>query len=349
MEFGLRTILDERINESNLKAYCVRFDFGLCQIEAFAEILLDALVDYAYGFHAGILEQYDRRVLKEAAKSLYKIQGFVDAQNLYLENDSVLEISEDEKSEQQKNYEEQIQKKGEFGELLLHTYLRDYFNTVPLLSKIFLKDTDGFTVHGFDAIHIGKDLTDESKDSLYLGESKIYFRSSGNSGASGVKDLAKDIECHIKKDFLYREFSLVDKKQHNFLPLSDYSDKNTISQYEEFLMNKDQWIEKLRNVSQMKMSLSTLLDSVTIPLLCTYESDLFKHFSTIDGDEFKNEYEKEVQSLQKVFNNQIGKIKKECGEPIRTDLNIILILLPIPSKKELVTLLHKKIWAQQNA
>ena len=73
MEFGLRTILDERINESNLKAYCVRFDFGLCQIEAFAEILLDALVDYAYGFHTGILEQYDRRVLKEAAKSLYKI------------------------------------------------------------------------------------------------------------------------------------------------------------------------------------------------------------------------------------------------------------------------------------
>lgn len=111
MEFGLRTILDERINESNLKAYCVRFDFGLCQIEAFAEILPDALVDYAYGFHAGILEQYDRRVLKEAAKSLYKIQGFVDAQKLYLENDSVLEISEDEKSEEQKKYEEQIQKK----------------------------------------------------------------------------------------------------------------------------------------------------------------------------------------------------------------------------------------------
>ena len=99
----------------------------------------------------------------------------------------------EEKSEEQKQYEEQIQKKGEFGELLLHTYLRDYFNTVPLLSKIFLKDTDGFTVHGFDAIHIGRDLIDKSKDSLYLGESKIYFRSSGNSGASGVKDLAKDI------------------------------------------------------------------------------------------------------------------------------------------------------------
>lgn len=349
MEFGLRTILDERINESNLKAYCVRFDFGLCQIEAFVEILLDALVDYAYGFHTGILEQYDRRVLKEAAKSLYKIQGFVDAQKLYLENKSVLEMSEEEKSEDQKQYEEQIQKKGEFGELLLHTYLRDYFNTTPLLSKIFLKDTDGFTVHGFDAIHIGKDLIDKSKDSLYLGESKIYFRSSGNSGTCGVKDLAKDIESHFKKDFLYREFALVAKKQHNFLPLTDYSDKNTISQYQAFLGQKDQWIETLRKVSQMKMSLSTLLDSVTIPLLCTYESELFKNFSNIYGDEFKNEYEREVRLLQEVFNNQIKKIKSECGEPIRTNLNIILILLPIPSKKDLVTLLHKKIWAQQNA
>lgn len=349
MEFGLRTILDERINESNLKAYCVRFDFGLCQIEAFVEILLDALVDYAYGFHTGILEQYDRRVLKEAAKSLYKIQGFVDAQKLYLENKSVLEMSEEEKSEDQKQYEDQIQKKGEFGELLLHTYLRDYFNTTPLLSKIFLKDTDGFTVHGFDAIHIGNDLIDKSKDSLYLGESKIYFRSSGNSGTCGVKDLAKDIESHFKKDFLYREFALVAKKQHNFLPLTDYSDKNTISKYQAFLGQKDQWIETLRKVSQMKMSLSTLLDSVTIPLLCTYESELFKNFSNIYGDEFKNEYEREVRSLQEVFNNQIKKIKSECGEPIRTNLNIILILLPIPSKKDLVTLLHKKIWAQQNA
>lgn len=349
MEFGLRTVLDEKINESSLRAYCIRFDYGLCQTEALTEVLLDAIVDYAFGFHTGILEKYDRRALKEAAKSLYTIKGFKEAKELYIDNDSVLEISEEEKSEEQKKYEEQIQKKGEFGELLLHTYLRDYFNTLPLLSKIYFKDTDGFTVHGFDAIHIGKDIADNSKESLFLGESKIYYRASGNSGESGVNDLAKDVESHFKKDFLQREFALVAKKQHSFRPLSEHTDKNTISQYESFLAQKDQWIENLRNVSQMKMNLSELLDSVTVPLLCTYESELFKQFPNAEGDTFDTEYEKEIRLLKEVFINKISQIKREEGEPIRTDLNIILILLPIPSKKDLVRLLHKKVLAQQNA
>lgn len=57
MAFDLQTVLIEKINEAHLRAYCVRFDFGECQIEALAEILMDALVDYAFGFHTGILEK----------------------------------------------------------------------------------------------------------------------------------------------------------------------------------------------------------------------------------------------------------------------------------------------------
>lgn len=204
MAFDLQTVLIEKINEAHLRAYCVRFDFGECQIEALAEILMDALVDYAFGFHTGILEKYDRRILKEAATSLYKIQGYENAKIIYLDSDSVIDLNETDKTEEQIKYEKEIMKKGEFGELLLHTYLRDYFNTIPLLSKICLKDTDGFTVHGFDAIHIGKNLVDLDKDSLFLGESKIYYRSSGKSGEAGVNDLAKDIESHFYRDFLHR-------------------------------------------------------------------------------------------------------------------------------------------------
>ena len=77
MTFELNTVLDEKINNASLRAYCIRFDFGICQIESLAEILMDALVDYAYGFHQGIQEQYTRRKLKEAAVSLYKIKGYL--------------------------------------------------------------------------------------------------------------------------------------------------------------------------------------------------------------------------------------------------------------------------------
>ena len=35
---------------------------------------------------------------------------------------------------------EKYKKRGEFGELILHLILRDFFETVPLLSKIYFKD-----------------------------------------------------------------------------------------------------------------------------------------------------------------------------------------------------------------
>ena len=82
MTFELNTVLDEKINNASLRAYCIRFDFGICQIESLAEILMDALVDYAYGFHQGIQEQYTRRKLKEAAVSLYKIKGYENAKKM---------------------------------------------------------------------------------------------------------------------------------------------------------------------------------------------------------------------------------------------------------------------------
>ena len=72
-------------------------------------------------------------------------------------------------------------------------------------------------------------------------------------------------------------------------------------------------------------------------------------FEDINQPEFIDAYNNEIKELQSLFVREIKQIAVEKGEPIRTNLNIILILLPIPSKKELVTLLHHKAWNQQNA
>ena len=349
MSFELNTVLDEKVNNASLRAYCVKFDFGECMITSLADILLDGLVDFAYGFHKGIQEQYSRRILREAAASLYKIKGYADAKKLYLEDDSVLYIDDSEKTEEVRKYEEQIMKKGEFGELLLHVYLRDYFESVPLLSKIFFKDTDGFTVHGFDAIHIGKDPSDLNKDTLLLGESKLYYRKTGKSGVAGVKDLAKDIKDHFYRDFLTREFTLVSKKKDAFLSLDECNDKNTFDSYKGYLDIKNSWITRIQKVCEGKESLENLLSSVTIPVICTYESELFITYPNVNQEGFAEAYNKEITELEEIFKEEIKRIVITKGEPVRTNLNIILILLPIPSKKTLVKLLHHKVWNQQNA
>jgi hypothetical protein len=66
---------------------------------------------------------------------------------------------------------EKFAKRGEFGELLLHIAIRQIFNTVPAISKIYYKDSSNDTVKGFDAVHV---VVSEGSLELWLGEAKFY-------------------------------------------------------------------------------------------------------------------------------------------------------------------------------
>ena len=339
MEFGLSNILSFPINEDRLKCYYIGYDLGQCRLNDFTEVLMDAVVDFAFGYHTGILKQYDRRKLKEAAKSLYKIKSFQEVKWTYVDNDS--ELNEDEGKAQNK-----FLNRGEFGELILHTVLRDYFNTVPMLSKIYFKDTDGVTVHGFDSVHIGQDIQDHNKCSLFFGESKIYHRKNGKAGEDGIDDLIEDIKNHLNVDFLNRECALISKKKYTFIPVEDYPDSNTKDEYEQFLTKKNEWYNFLINVTNGENNLSDLLNSVTIPLICTYQSSVLSEGMTDSHADFQAEYEVEVRALQSRFDSKLLKTLSDINAP--NGLNVLLILLPIPSKKDLIKTLHQKLYNQQN-
>ena len=303
--FGSEKIISEHISEADLKTYIVGLDLGEFRYDEFVDILLDVIVDFSFGYHdGGDTGKYDRRKLKEAAKSIYNIKEYADVKKIYVDQNSSIDDSE--------NCPEL--RRGEFGELILHLLLRDFHNTIPLLSKIFFKDSDGSVVHGFDAVHINAD-----QKNIWLGESKIY-----HDGKRGVKELCKDIENHFTRDYLRREFALISKKK------ECYKDNKDIPDHE-------YWYEKIDE----KNKLQDILSGVTIPLLCTYSSKCFDGCSDEKSKEFIEAHVKETESLKKYFNKNL-KIK------IKTDLNIILLLLPVPDKKELVKRLHQKIENIQN-
>ena len=62
-------------------------------------------------------------------------------------------------------------RRGEFGELLLHVAIRQCFDTLPAISKIYYKDGPNETVKGFDAVHV---VTTGADLELWLGEVKFY-------------------------------------------------------------------------------------------------------------------------------------------------------------------------------
>ena len=316
--FGSEKIITFHQKDKDLNIYYAGFDLGEFRYEKLVDQIRKAIVDFAYGFHEGILEDsYDIEVLKESAKSLYKIKEFEDVRTIYLDDDSEIEDDIDDK----------YLRRGEFGELILHLLLRDFHNSIPLLSKIYLKDSYGHAVHGFDSVHIAPDINNSKEFSFWFGESKLY-----NDGKAGVKALVKDIEEHFNKDYLREEFTLISKKKESYISLEKFKDLNKKEEYKAFLSLKDEWYAKLDSVNKLE----DILSSVTIPMLCTYSSETFNKHNNETTQEFLEDIKAEIQTIKQHFDDNLH-------IPINTSLNIILFLFPIPSKKELVKRLHTKL------
>lgn len=300
--FNSHTVIEEKISEASLRSYLVGFDLNdLGKTEyrwsAFIQRILSAVHEFAYGHHEGTSTDITETLSKitDAAKSIYKIDHYQKVKDIY-ENDGHIE---DE-------LEDKYLRRGEFGELILHLLLRDFHNTLPLLSKIYFKDSLGHAVHGFDAVHV-----EPTTKTLWLGESKLYI-----DPKRGVSELVNDIKEHFKSDYLEAEFALISKKIKSFETFPE--------------------IERWRQLISGTEKLKNKLKAINIPLLCVYTCDNFSKFNDEDLPEFITEYEKKIREIKKYFD-------EKNDHPLKTNLNIILLLFPVKCKKTLVKKLHHKL------
>jgi hypothetical protein len=298
----------EIIKEDGFRTYAVRFDIDdkgdyFYDLNTFVNALLYELPDFAFGgeYWKGITPENPMEAVAEAAKSIYKINEFKKLQEMCLK-DEVLDDDIDDK----------LLRRGEFGELILFFLLKRFNDAIPLLSKIYFKDTDGATVHGFDAVHYH-----EASHSLWLGESKIYHNSK-----QGISALIEDIKEHILSDYLKREFTLIGKK---FVLAPSIE----VSKRDEIL--------KLLNPQE---SLEGKIEKIFIPLLCTFPAKTYDSFNKESAD-FTKAYVQEMRALEKHFydNND---------HPLKDHLNIVLLLMPIKSKKDLIKMIHERLTQAQS-
>jgi Cap4 SAVED domain len=105
------------------------------------------------------------------------------------------------------------QGRGELGELLLHVAMRETFDTVPAISKIYFKDANNDTVKGFDAVHVVYDKTKEELD-LWLGEVRFY-----KDIRSAIRDVVKELGIHCDSGYLKQEFAAILRKVDPSFPL----------------------------------------------------------------------------------------------------------------------------------
>jgi len=269
-------VIHEHISDVGIRAYHVGFDKNEFRLTPLVDIIRNVIPEFSLGYHCGenipLTEIVER--LKEAAETVYLTEKY--------------------------------QTRGEFGELILHLLLRDFHNTIPLISKMYFKDSYNVPAHGFDGVQITID-GDEKK--LWLGESKLY-----KTGKDGIRDLLGDIKKHVNEDYIRKEFNLISRKLPSSVPEIEYWRR---------LMDKHQTLDKI-------------FSNIVIPMVCTYNSELFKNHND-NSKEYFDDFICECNDLCTRFNN---------GKP-KSNVEIILLLLPVPDKDALNNELDKRLKSMQ--
>lgn len=213
-------VSDARLNPS-LLALCAGYESGDWRAHQFASHLIEWLPEFClkYSEIEGVGSHNMVKLLRMAASSVYDTDKF-------------------------KN-------RGEIGELILHAVVRQEFNTAPLISKIFYKDSPNDTVKGFDCVHVVENKDDFE---LWLGEVKFY-----QDFMAASRDVCTELEEHAKNVYLRKEFIAICNK---------LDDRHPASQKISTLLNKN-------------TSLDKIFPHIVFPVLITYESDAIKNNSEL--------------------------------------------------------------------
>ncbi len=86
-------------------------------------------------------------------------------------------------------------------------------------------------------------------------------------------------------------------------------------------------------------TLESIYQGICIPMVCTYSSDIFQSHSAATK-QYLDDFMKECRSLKSIFD--------EGSKKVTTNIDVILMLLPVPSKDELIKELHKRLRSMQS-
>jgi hypothetical protein len=213
---------------------------------------------------------------------------------------------------------EKYQKRGEFGEILLHMVMRQVFATVPAVSKIYFQDNDNHVVKGFDAVHV---VADEKQIELWLGEVKFYEHL-----GKAITDVRAELHKHTEAGYLEREFAAITAKIDPAWPHAD----------------------RLKLLLHPDTTLDEVFDNLTVPVLLTYNSEVVAarvaEMNEAGGpckdtyDAYKNTFETEIRA-------GLDKFAKD----LPADVRVRLILVPLHDKNTLLSELHARLTSMQRA
>lgn len=183
---------------------------------------------------------------------------------------------------------DKYENRGEVGELLLFSIMREHYNSEPIVSKFYFKSSSNDTVKGFDAVHV---VHGNAGAELWLGEVKFYSNIS-----AAMRDVLAELKKHLDIDFLHDEFMWVDQKMGD-----GHAGADTI-----------------RHLLDDSTSLDEVFKIMHIPILLTYKSKTVCAHSA-DDEAYKDAISEEISNHFDTF--------RAMGLPTNVGIHVFLVPL----------------------
>lgn len=311
---GKSGILVLKIDEDDVNTVLINTDVssdGSFQYayDNFATVFSESILEYAFAYAAIPRDQITRKQ-REAAQSLLKLYE-VEKLRDYFEHD----ISEEDWD---KTFLSWYERKGVFGEIILHMILKEFKCTIPLISKMYFKDSFSQEAKGFDAVHVSQDGS-----TLWLGETKFYkvWKAKGIV-KGGIDELVEDLKNHVTKNYFSEQYVIIKRGLETQLEHPQ----------------RAAWIDKLSKPILLK----DVFQYIRIPLLCIYEDNIALDYLKAIDDAVKDAG---IVTHTMTLHDYYDSINTF---PYRGQVQTVLILMPIEAKKKLVKCMLEKIWHMQN-
>ena len=311
---GQTGVLVLKIDEDDVNTVLLNTDVGSdgalqYAYDNFAAVFSENILEYAFAY-AEIPRNQITKKQREAAQSLLKLHE-IHKLRRYLED----EIPEED---WEPAFLRWYEKRGVLGEIILHMILKEFKDTIPLISKMYFKDSFSQEAKGFDAVHVSQDGS-----TLWLGETKFYkaWKTKGVV-RGGIDELVEDLKKHITKDYLTEQYVIIKR--------------GLEAQLEH--PQRAAWIEKLSKPILLK----DVFQYIRIPLLCIYEDDIALEYLKAVDDAVKDAGIIAHTTTLRDYYNSINTL------PYREQVQTVLILMPVEAKKKLVKCMVEKIWHMQN-
>lgn len=281
----LNLVFHESTSLGDHLALCAGFERGYWRLNQLADHVMEWLPEFAFNYSE--LQEIGHHnavsMTKKAAKIIYETEKYG--------------------------------LRGEFGEILLHIAIRQVYETIPAVSKIYYKNSINKTVEGFDAVHV---ISKDDNLELWIGETKFY-----SDVNSAIYDVCSEIVDHLETDYLKSEFLLIKNKIDPTWPQA----------------------ESLKALLNNNVSLDHVFERACIPVLLTYDSGVINK-SIKTNEEYLTNIVAEMKNAYKTMRANLKK-KYEARFQESLPLTVHVILIPLKEKEELMKVLNTKLKALQ--